>query len=82
MAVASTPPAAEARPAAAASRPVALVRGRLSNAFSDIQALTTMPIFSKDWRDPGDKWVKTDGGWEKEKVLCCSPLTEMVVRQV
>ncbi|XP_050696532.1 F-box only protein 32-like isoform X3 [Eriocheir sinensis] len=27
-----------------------------------------MPIFSKDWRDPGDRWVKTNGGWEKEKV--------------
>ncbi|KAK8721526.1 hypothetical protein OTU49_012761 [Cherax quadricarinatus] len=39
-----------------------------------------MPIFSKDWRDPGDKWVKTDGGWEKEKVVCCTPLTDVVVR--
>ncbi|XP_037790278.1 F-box only protein 32-like [Penaeus monodon] len=39
-----------------------------------------MPIFSKDWRDPGDKWVKTDdGGWEKEKDACGGSLTDMVV---
>lgn len=40
-----------------------------------------MPIFSKDWRDPGDKWVKTDdGGWEKEKDACGGSLTDMVVK--
>lgn len=32
-----------------------------------------MPIFSKDWRDPGDRWIKTNGGWEKEKVAGCIP---------
>ncbi|XP_064122271.1 F-box only protein 32 [Macrobrachium rosenbergii] len=35
-----------------------------------------MPIFSKDWRDPGDKWVKIGDSWEKEKVACVSPIPE------
>uniref|UniRef100_A0A182P1I1 Uncharacterized protein n=1 Tax=Anopheles epiroticus TaxID=199890 RepID=A0A182P1I1_9DIPT len=30
-----------------------------------------MPFISKDWRSPGDSWVKTDEGWEKLKVLEC-----------
>uniref|UniRef100_A0A6B2EAG3 Putative f-box n=1 Tax=Phlebotomus kandelakii TaxID=1109342 RepID=A0A6B2EAG3_9DIPT len=30
-----------------------------------------MPFYSKDWRDPGEAWVKTDEGWEKLKVLEC-----------
>ncbi|KAK9887150.1 hypothetical protein WA026_020597 [Henosepilachna vigintioctopunctata] len=28
-----------------------------------------MPFISKDWRSPGELWVKTDIGWEKKKVL-------------
>lgn len=28
-----------------------------------------MPFVSKDWRDPGEQWVKTDDGWEKTKVV-------------
>lgn len=28
-----------------------------------------MPFISKDWRSPGETWVKTDEGWEKLKVL-------------
>ncbi|XP_050311898.1 F-box only protein 25 isoform X2 [Anthonomus grandis grandis] len=28
-----------------------------------------MPFYSKDWRSPGEEWVKTDEGWEKKKVL-------------
>lgn len=28
-----------------------------------------MPFLSKDWRDPGDQWVRYDGGWEKRKTL-------------
>ncbi|XP_060521140.1 F-box only protein 25 [Cylas formicarius] len=28
-----------------------------------------MPFISKDWRSPGEAWVKTDEGWEKKKVL-------------
>jgi len=27
---------------------------------------------SKDWRDPGDQWVRFDGGWEKRKTLSTS----------
>ncbi|KAL9704443.1 hypothetical protein quinque_007961 [Culex quinquefasciatus] len=30
-----------------------------------------MPFISKDWRSPGEAWVKTDEGWEKLKVLEC-----------
>ncbi|KAK3868253.1 hypothetical protein Pcinc_026337 [Petrolisthes cinctipes] len=40
-----------------------------------------MPIFSLDWRDPGDKWVKTNDGWEKEKVTCNTTLGEEGVSQ-
>lgn len=28
-----------------------------------------MPFYSKDWRSPGEAWVKTEEGWEKMKVL-------------
>ncbi|KAJ8974124.1 hypothetical protein NQ317_007813 [Molorchus minor] len=28
-----------------------------------------MPFISKDWRSPGELWVKTQEGWEKKKVL-------------
>ncbi|XP_068910892.1 F-box only protein 25 [Tenebrio molitor] len=28
-----------------------------------------MPFISKDWRSPGEAWVKTEEGWEKKKVL-------------
>uniref|UniRef100_A0A146L5W0 F-box only protein 25 n=3 Tax=Lygus hesperus TaxID=30085 RepID=A0A146L5W0_LYGHE len=32
-----------------------------------------MPFISKDWRSPGEAWVKTREGWEKKKILeCCS----------
>lgn len=31
-----------------------------------------MPFISKDWRSPGEEWVKTQEGWEKKKVLECS----------
>ena len=31
-----------------------------------------MPFLSKDWRDPGDQWVRYDGGWEKRKTLSTS----------
>ncbi|XP_026274475.1 F-box only protein 32 isoform X1 [Frankliniella occidentalis] len=30
-----------------------------------------MPFISKDWRSPGEEWVKTEEGWEKKKVLEC-----------
>ena len=32
-----------------------------------------MPFLSKDWRDPGDQWVRHDGGWEKKKTVSSSP---------
>ncbi|XP_022240912.1 F-box only protein 32-like isoform X1 [Limulus polyphemus] len=28
-----------------------------------------MPFISKDWRSPGEAWVKTDEGWERKKNL-------------
>ncbi|RVE45593.1 hypothetical protein evm_009790 [Chilo suppressalis] len=31
-----------------------------------------MPFISKDWRSPGEEWVKTQEGWEKKKVLECT----------
>ncbi|CAH0381246.1 unnamed protein product [Bemisia tabaci] len=30
-----------------------------------------MPFISKDWRSPGEVWVKTEEGWEKKKILEC-----------
>lgn len=31
-----------------------------------------MPFYSKDWRSPGEKWIKLeDGNWEKLKTLEC-----------
>ncbi|XP_063241117.1 F-box only protein 32 [Bacillus rossius redtenbacheri] len=31
-----------------------------------------MPFISKDWRSPGEEWVKTEEGWEKKRILeCC-----------
>jgi len=30
-----------------------------------------MPFFAKDWRSPGEVWIKTDDGWEKQKILEC-----------
>lgn len=34
-----------------------------------------MPFIGRDWRSPGEAWVKTGEGWEKKKILefyCCS----------
>lgn len=36
--------------------------------------LDVMPFISKDWRSPGEEWVKTEEGWEKKKILECSNL--------
>ncbi|CAD7005653.1 unnamed protein product [Ceratitis capitata] len=30
-----------------------------------------MPFYSRDWRSPGEAWVKTDEGWVCKKVLEC-----------
>lgn len=35
------------------------------------QLIQKMPFISKDWRSPGEVWVKTEEGWEKLKVLEC-----------
>lgn len=43
---------------------------KLSNQKSQSN-LSKMPFISKDWRSPGEAWVKTDDGWEKLKVLEC-----------
>lgn len=37
-----------------------------------ISVVPRMPFISKDWRSPGEEWVKTQEGWEKKKVLECS----------
>ena len=28
-----------------------------------------MPFISKDWRSPGEEWVKYEGGWEKKSIV-------------
>ena len=28
-----------------------------------------MPFISKDWRSPGEEWVRYEGGWELKKSL-------------
>lgn len=30
-----------------------------------------MPFYAKDWRSPGESWIKTQDGWEKLKILEC-----------
>ncbi|KAG8233515.1 hypothetical protein J437_LFUL011676, partial [Ladona fulva] len=37
---------------------------------SDVK-ISKMPFISKDWRSPGEEWVKTEEGWEKKKILMC-----------
>lgn len=37
-----------------------------------------MPFIGRDWRSPGEAWVKTEEGWEKKKILefyCCADET-------
>lgn len=41
-----------------------------------------MPFISKDWRSPGEVWVKTDDGWEKMKVLECRKRQRQVCNYV
>ena len=28
-----------------------------------------MPFISKDWRSPGEEWVRYEGGWELKKTV-------------
>ena len=30
-----------------------------------------MPFLGKDWRSCGDRWIRTENGWERSKVLEC-----------
>lgn len=39
---------------------------------SSSPAWSRMPFISKDWRSPGEEWVKTVEGWEKKKILECA----------
>ena len=32
-----------------------------------------MPFLSKDWRSPGEEWVRYEGGWEKRKTVVSVP---------
>ena len=31
-----------------------------------------MPFISKDWRSPGEEWVRYEGGWERKKTVSTS----------
>ena len=31
-----------------------------------------MPFISKDWRSPGEEWVRYEGGWELKKTISVS----------
>ncbi len=47
-----------------------------SDELFEPSSTTTMPFISKDWRSPGEEWVKTGEGWEKKKILECSNLVD------
>ena len=32
-----------------------------------------MPFLSKDWRSPGEEWVRYEGGWERRKTVIAVP---------
>ena len=32
-----------------------------------------MPFLSKDWRSPGEEWIRYEGGWEKRKTVILVP---------
>ena len=32
-----------------------------------------MPFLSKDWRSPGEEWVRYEGGWERRKTVSSVP---------
>ncbi|XP_014682015.1 PREDICTED: F-box only protein 25-like isoform X2 [Priapulus caudatus] len=40
-----------------------------------------MPFIGKDWRGPGDEWVKREEGWERLKLLSSSPSEEGYFQQ-
>ena len=35
-----------------------------------------MPFISKDWRSPGEEWVRYEGGWEKRKTVILVPRSD------
>lgn len=44
---------------------------RLHQTAQETSYILNMPFISKDWRSPGEEWVKTEEGWEKKKILEC-----------
>lgn len=34
-----------------------------------------MPFISKDWRSPGEEWVRYEGGWELKKTVSVNQKT-------
>ena len=47
------------------------MKKKILSVFSEFLLLKfeKMPFISKDWRSPGEEWVKYDGGWEKKSVV-------------
>ena len=41
-----------------------------------------MPFISKDWRSPGEAWVKYDGGWEKKSVVTISDNSNIITEHL
>ena len=35
-----------------------------------------MPFLSKDWRSPGEEWIRYEGGWEKRKTVILVPKSD------
>ena len=36
-----------------------------------------MPFLSKDWRSPGEEWIRYEGGWEKRKTVILVPRSDI-----
>ena len=45
--------------------------GNWQHRISSAKKRGEMPFFGVDWRSPGEVWIKTDDGWEKQKILEC-----------
>ena len=39
-----------------------------------------MPFLSKDWRSPGEEWVRYEGGWERTKTVIAVPGSDTVIK--
>ena len=42
-----------------------------------IQRHYKMPFLSKDWRSPGEEWIRYEGGWEKRKTVILVPRSDI-----